>query len=92
MINYYRHEVRTKRNYYGSGDGSSVDNAVILKHFDSEKDIVTLQRKWIRRKCPYFLAIKIHKIQKKGKEIESFKYFPYDNDDMRKKLISTLQV
>lgn len=70
--------------YFGGGDGSSVENAVILKKFKSDSDKITLQRYWISQEYPYFIPIKIHPIKSGGKSFEGFEYFPFDNDDLRK--------
>jgi hypothetical protein len=69
--------------YFGGGNGSSIDNAVIIKNLKDPMAIIDAQIYWISQKYPDFLTIKIHKLQKKGKKIECFEYFRYDNDDKR---------
>lgn len=70
--------------YFGGGDGSSIDKAVIIKKLKDPLAIADAQRYWISQKYPDFQYIKIRKLQNKDKKIECFEYFCYDNDDARK--------
>ena len=69
--------------YFGGGDGSSIDKAVIIKKLKDPLAIADAQIYWISQKYPYFQTIKIHKRQNKAKKTDCFEYFCYDNDDAR---------